>query len=234
VSASVTGPPCPTAVSVLPSQLLTVKVLRRPVESAQVLPAAVNAPSRLRVEDDQTPVEEPTQRWPQHACRQTFDDLSAPSWPGRIWHRTRAPSLALAATEPTWPSRPPAVAPPQAGHPEKHGQQQQAADHQGDGDEHSPMASIDPSDMLGGPSGYLTAGSRTSWEHSAGTEPSPTLTFMPCAQRRLRGAGPCTSSITPDRCSLDPARVGQPTLAPSRIGPRARSSRFATEPRMTG
>src|SRR5215213_2683605 len=34
VSASVTGPPCPTAVSVLPSQLLTVKVLRRPVESA--------------------------------------------------------------------------------------------------------------------------------------------------------------------------------------------------------
>jgi putative transposase len=35
VSASVTGPPCPTAVSVLPSQLLTVKVLRRPVESAQ-------------------------------------------------------------------------------------------------------------------------------------------------------------------------------------------------------
>src|SRR5215211_7861949 len=37
VSASVTGPPCPTAVSVLPSQLLTVKVLRRPVESAQYL-----------------------------------------------------------------------------------------------------------------------------------------------------------------------------------------------------
>jgi putative transposase len=35
VSASVTGPPCPTAVSVLPSQLLTVKVLRRPIESAQ-------------------------------------------------------------------------------------------------------------------------------------------------------------------------------------------------------
>src|SRR5215212_4866417 len=33
-NASVTGPPCPTAVSVLPSQLLTVKVLRRPVESA--------------------------------------------------------------------------------------------------------------------------------------------------------------------------------------------------------
>jgi putative transposase len=35
VSASVTGPPWLTAVSVLPSQLLTVKVLRRPVESAQ-------------------------------------------------------------------------------------------------------------------------------------------------------------------------------------------------------
>jgi hypothetical protein len=34
-TASVTGPPCPTAVSVLPSQLLTVKVLPRPVESAQ-------------------------------------------------------------------------------------------------------------------------------------------------------------------------------------------------------
>jgi putative transposase len=35
VSASVTGPPWLTAVSALPSQLLTVKVLRRPVESAQ-------------------------------------------------------------------------------------------------------------------------------------------------------------------------------------------------------
>jgi hypothetical protein len=35
VSASVTGPPCPTAVFVLPSQLLTVEVLRRPVESAK-------------------------------------------------------------------------------------------------------------------------------------------------------------------------------------------------------
>jgi hypothetical protein len=35
VNASVTGPPYPTAVSVLPSQLLTVQVLRRPVESAQ-------------------------------------------------------------------------------------------------------------------------------------------------------------------------------------------------------
>jgi hypothetical protein len=34
VSASVTGPPWLTAVSALPSQLLTVKVLRRPVESA--------------------------------------------------------------------------------------------------------------------------------------------------------------------------------------------------------
>src|SRR6266487_6235946 len=39
-SASVTGPPCPTAVSVLPSQLLTVEVLRRPVESA--LPTGIN------------------------------------------------------------------------------------------------------------------------------------------------------------------------------------------------
>jgi transposase InsO family protein len=37
VSASVTGPPWLTAISVLPSQLLTVKVLRRPVESAQYL-----------------------------------------------------------------------------------------------------------------------------------------------------------------------------------------------------
>jgi transposase InsO family protein len=37
VSASVTGPPCPTAVFVLPSQLLTIEVLRRPVESAQYL-----------------------------------------------------------------------------------------------------------------------------------------------------------------------------------------------------
>src|SRR4029453_9003890 len=35
--ASGTGPPCPTAVFVLPSQLLTVEVLRRPVESAQYL-----------------------------------------------------------------------------------------------------------------------------------------------------------------------------------------------------
>ena len=49
------------------------------------------------------------------------------------------------------------------------------------------MASIDTSDMLGRPSGYLTAGSRTSWEHSAGTEPSPTLTFMPCIQRLAYG-----------------------------------------------
>ena len=35
MSASVTGPPWLTAISVLPSQLLTVKVLRPPVESAQ-------------------------------------------------------------------------------------------------------------------------------------------------------------------------------------------------------
>src|SRR5678815_3535770 len=41
VNASVTDPPCPTAVSVLPSQLLTVKVLRRPVESALAAPVRV-------------------------------------------------------------------------------------------------------------------------------------------------------------------------------------------------
>src|SRR4029450_3274357 len=37
VSASVTGPPCPSAGFVPPSHLLTIEVLRRPVESAQYL-----------------------------------------------------------------------------------------------------------------------------------------------------------------------------------------------------